>query len=247
MEGSVGTRLQLKAKNPTTITSALGSMCFVVEIVKPLSVGPLNRVLLVRVVDRPTIKPTSPIPTSLVAKTYNSQSPSIQPLEGLNCDFESDTNRQHREVKAYARLLDLQGTMIPTFYGEYEGYTQSFESKMFSISLFEYIEQRTLDALSVPDLGQDGIQRAKHETRRTLEECHARGVFHHDIQASNILFTGTNAVVFDWEGATFIDDKSLEDPRNWARSDLSALESTFKQFGVKDERPDLPKEFCSHW
>ena len=87
--------------------------------------------------------------------------------------------------------------MIPTFYGEYEGYTQIFESKMPSIILFEYIEQRTLDALSVSDLGQDRIQRVKYEARRTLRDCHARGVFHHDLQASNILFTGANAVIFD--------------------------------------------------
>ena len=172
-------------------------MRFMIEIIKPLSVGPLNRVFLVRGVDQPTSKSTSPTPTSLVANTYSSQSSFLQRIEGQNCDFESETNRQHREIKAYARLLDLQGTMKPTFYGEYEGYTQIFESKTASIILFEYIEQRTLDALSVSDLGQDRIQRVKYEARRTLRDCHARGVFHHDLQASNILFTGANAVIFD--------------------------------------------------
>lgn len=244
MEGyTVGRQLKFVASEASPITTQLGLMSFNVEILKQLSVGKdrSSQVLVVQIAGYNAKSIDSSI---FVAKCYDPMfcRSDVRP-EWHSCEAYCSAC-QKIESKAYRRLHELQQKVLPAFYGEYQYSTSSPSqfSPMCAI-LVEYIAHPTLERLNPQDVSQDTLARLESATRLSVCQCHDLGVYHHDIRPSNIFFTGEQAIICDWENATFDDDDTKEDPQNWSESDMSALISTLKKFGLEDKRPDPPAWF----
>jgi serine/threonine protein kinase len=237
---SIGQQFKFEASKASLITTQLGSMSFHIEILQQLSVGKdrSSQVLRVRIVNH-CMTPLNP--SIFVAKCYDpmfcrSDIRPEWPSEQAYC-----SSRKRIESKAYRRLHTLQQSVLPTFYGEYQ-YETSIPSKfgVMDAILVEYIDHPTLERLTPHDVSPDALESI---TRYSLQQCHDIGVYHRDISPSNIFFTDNQAIICDWENATFQDDDTMEDPKNWGESDMSALISMLKKFGLEDKRPDPPRWF----
>jgi serine/threonine protein kinase len=208
-----------------------------VEVLKQLSVARhlRSQVILVKTKDSPKM-----IPSNLVAKCYD---PTLFPVHDINEPSSPEAycaKLKSREAKAYTRLQSLETIAVPKFYGEYQFSTGDASSNRINAILLQFIDHPNLDNLSFKNLDLDCLERVTHQS---LRQCHALGVFHRDINSSNIFFTGKNAIICDWEHATFEDDYSKEDPENWRLSDESSLISTLKRFDIKDKRSLPPPKF----
>lgn len=240
---STGQQLKFEASEASPITAQLDSMSFNMEILEQLSVGQdrSSQVLKLRIVNHCA---TPLNPSIFVAKCYDpmfcrSDIRPEWPSEQAYC-----SSRKRIESKAYKRLHTLQHSVLPTFYGEYQ-YETSIPSKfgLMDAILVEYIDHPTLERLTPHDVSRDTRISLESIARHSLQWCHDLGVYHHDISSSNIFFTGNQAIICDWENATFQDDDTMEDPKNWGESDMSALISMLKKFGLEDKRPDPPSWF----
>ena len=205
------------------------------RVLKKHSIGPNRRsqiILLAIKEDRSHLK--------LVAKCYDPTRFPEHQVHGPSKDAYC-AELKCREARAYRKLVPLYSLVVPSFHGEYQ-YVAGEVSQMSRMNaiLLQFIDHPTLSDLSSRDIDRDCLKR---ETFQSLRRCHELGVYHRDIGPSNIFFTGQKAIICDWENATFADDPSEEDPKNWRKSDEDSLISTLKPFDIKDSRPLPPPDF----
>ena len=215
---AVGRRLKLHASIPNLMTNQLNSMSFDVEIMDRLSVArrSSSQILKVRI--------DNIHPSEFLAKCYDPTlcRTDIWPYTpSAFCKARIET-----EVKAYRRLKELQAMVLPTNYGEYQ-YRTDVPSTYRSMGaiLIEYVSYPTLECLQPEDLTSDERGRLISITLDSLRRCQSLGVYHRDIRASNVIFSKDRAFICDWEHATFGDDATLENPRNWKVSDSQCHEN----------------------
>lgn len=244
----VGRRFQLTAAEPNAMTAKLDSMTFDVEITKHLAVAPGRRcqVLVVRIINRVN----AGLDPVFVAKCYDPTfCPEVDPVEWPGGRQVFCASLRSIETKAYKTLQPLQGTQIPTFYGEYKYDIPEDVPSQFSCAdavLLEVINHSTLGDIEPQDLAAEEKIALRDRGFTLLDQIHALGVYHHDIKAANLFWDRSNHLMLgDYESATFKSDSTIDRIAEWIASDKGQLISMFHDYGIEDTRPDAPSWFRS--
>jgi hypothetical protein len=138
------------------------------------------------------------------------------------------------EKKAYDRLLRLQGFCIPKFYGEYRFREAANGYSEIPVLLLQLIPDPTLAEYRAPDFPSDKLSKLESQAFQMLNEIHAAGVCHGDVEAWNLLWNPEEEklTLIDFEEATF-GEVRLEERK---RDDFEMVRSILCELGVKDER-----------
>ena len=135
--------------------------------------------------------------------------------------------RSRVEAEVYERLASLQGQYIPKFYGRY-GYTSTCYATAI---LLEYIPNASLNHFR-DILPQSELRELLDIGSTALGAIHSLGIFHYDIQASNLFWsTETKALrIVDWEFSRR--DPPSDDAKDWADSDLLEFRYALESCGL---------------
>lgn len=144
-----------------------------------------------------------------------------------------------REVQAYNKLHLLQGTSIPTLYG------QEFFNGIPALILSDIREGKTLHHIAKhTDTSEELVERKLYET---LKRMHEHGVQQRDQKLDNFLFCGGNVVAVDLEDVLFCGERRYP-------TDRCIWDESFVQAGVRSlmgdfrhvwdpKRPSSPRRF----
>lgn len=151
-------------------------------------------------------------------------------------------NSKNAEKHAYQKLIDLQGSSIPEFYGEYR-LTEFANTDEVSVILLQYIPDPPLYTTRI--LIPEELTTLKSRAFEILQQIHANGVYHGDIESRNLLWNSeTQRLTFiDFDQAAFSDWNygpqmiTQEFVKHRKRDDIYLLWDMLCDLGVKDERP----------
>jgi serine/threonine protein kinase len=212
------------------------------EIVEQLKVrsGQRSQVILARLVSDflPSAHNASMVPkgSKIVAKFFDINcGPSMWdcglPGPELVC-----THAKNVEKNAYHILSHLQGIQIPKFYGEYRLARGAIEQFDVPVLLLQFIPDPLLATYFPTKLSSAALAKLEVQASQILNEIHAAGVCHGDIEAWNFFWNSEKEklTLFDFEQATIINEDTIlvEDHK---RDDMLMLQSILADFGVKDE------------
>jgi hypothetical protein len=213
------------------------------ELVEQLKVrnGQRSQVILARLVSDslPSAHNVSMVQTGsrIVAKFFDINcGPSIWdsglPGPELVC-----THAKNAEKNAYHILAHLQGITIPEFYGEYRLARTAKELFDVPVLLLQFIPDPLLATYFPAKLSSAALSKLEIQAFQILNEMHAAGVCHGDIEAWNFFWNSEKEklTLFDFEQATIINKDTIlvEDHK---RDDMLMLQSILADFGAKDER-----------
>jgi serine/threonine protein kinase len=246
-EYAIGKRLELTALLPNAITTQVDSNTFEVIIEQCLNVG-LNRrsqVLLVRLA-----KPRNDdlLHPKYLAKCFDwSFCSTDEAAEHEKTPQAYCAQRWSSEVNSYTKLREYQGVHIPEFYGSYNYQTKSGYAHAILLGV---IEGSNLKSMQRSSFTPDELSQIEDESHRILDCFHSRGVYHRDIQPSNIFWdpkTNRRLMVCDWEFAEVDPPKELI--AGWAASDKRMLSSTLEKFGLpsKGGKPEDDPLVLGSW
>jgi serine/threonine protein kinase len=203
------------------------------NILKRIRIGPSRRSQVVLVsVDLPSAGQGP-----FVAKCFDpSFCPPDEAAEARQTISKYCATRSKVEEEAYERLAAFQGQYIPKFYGRYR---YASTSGYATAILLEYVCDTSLDDF------RDGLPRSEllgllDIGTTALEAIHACGIFHYDIQPSNVLWSPEKKAlrIVDWEFARRDPpSKSVED---WTESDRLELRRALECCGLPRSEMEIP-------
>ena len=164
-----------------------------------------------------------------VAKCFD---PSLCPTDGAaearQTVSEYCQARSRVEADVYERLAQFQGQYIPKFYGRYR-YASA------TAILLEYIPKPSLDHFHA-GLPESELYELLDIGTTALNAIHELGIFHYDIQASNVFWSKeTKALrIVDWEFSRR--DPPSDLVKDWAQSDLLEFRYALESCGL----PKIP-------
>jgi serine/threonine protein kinase len=126
---------------------------------------------------------------------------------------------------------------IPEFYGEFRFARSGNEQFDVPVLLLQFIPDPLLATYFPAKLSSAALSKFEVQAFQILNEIHAAGVCHGDIEAWNFFWNSEKEklTLFDFEQATIINDDTIlvEDHK---RDDMLMLQSILADFRVKDER-----------
>lgn len=147
------------------------------------------------------------------------------------------THSKNAEKNAYDTLVHLQGIHIPEFYGEYRFAPIAKEQFDVPVLLLQFIPDPILATYFPAKFSSGALLKLEVQAFQILNEMHAAGVCHGDIEAWNFFWNSEKEklTLFDFEQATIINEDTVlvEDHK---RDDILMLQSVLMEFGAKDER-----------
>jgi len=204
-----------------------------VNILKFIRIGPSRRsqILLVSV-DFPSAGQGP-----FVAKCFDpSFCPSEEAAEAGQTVLEYYATRSKVEAEVYERLAAFQGQYIPKFYGRYRYASTSGHATAI---LLEYVCNASLDGFH-DGLPQNELRRLLDIGTTALGAIHSCGVFHYDIQPSNVFWSPEKKAlrIVDWEFARR--DPPLEAVEDWTKSDRFELLRALECCGLPRTEMEIP-------
>jgi hypothetical protein len=190
--------------------------------------------------------------SAIVAKFYDAKCASIDPNWPREpTPLRRTKDSQDAEKHAYEKLVDLQGSYIPEFYGEYRFIRSGTgEPDEVSVLLLQFVPDATL--CTTISFSSSELEMLKSRALEIQQKIHANGVYHGDFEARNFLWNSTTGrlTLIDFDNATFNDwnynpQMKEEEAQGWKasfledreRDDTHMLWSMLSDLGVEDERP----------
>lgn len=211
-----------------------------VNILERICIGPSRRSQIVLVSAHLTNADRGPF----VAKCFDpSLCPPDEAAEARQIVSEYCATRSKVEAEVYERLAPLQGQYIPKFYGRYR---YASASGYATAILLEYISDASLDHFH-DELPQSELHGLLDIGTIALDAIHSRGVFHYDIQPSNVFWnTETKALrIVDWEFSRC--DPPSEVIEDWAVSDVLELRRALESCGLPRTEAQIPDDAPWAW
>ena len=171
-----------------------------------------------------------------IAKCFDpSHCPTDEAADAQQTVSEYCQTRSRVEAEVYERLAQFQGQYIPKFYGRYR-----YASTATAI-LLEYIPNASLDHFR-DGLPESELRELLDIGNTALDAIHEFGIFHYDIQPSNVFWsTETKALrIVDWEFSRCDPPSDLVD--NWAISDHSEFRTALECCGLPKIPWQIPED-----
>ena len=150
-----------------------------------------------------------------------------------------------KEVAVYNQLLQVQGLIVPRFYGKYVYQIVSKvaeESRDVHVLLLEYFNSFSLFDFAITNKLAVLTTRQKIITQilDMINIIHSHGVFHRDLAGRNFLVNYSDGDLqlrlVDFEFATLATpDTELRLLKMWREYDIADLESSLIDMGLMDE------------
>jgi len=146
------------------------------------------------------------------------------------------------ETEAYQRLSVFQGQHVPNFYGRYRYSTDSGDATAI---LLEYIRDPSLDRHN--QLCETELLQIFDIGNAALGDIHSRGVYHYDIQPSNLFWNSdTKALrIVDWKFSLF--DRPADEAQDWAKGDRSEFRTALEACGLPEMVIEISKNAMWVW
>lgn len=168
-------------------------------------------------------------------------------VEGWSAEKRSEWFKSN-ELAAYERLRDLQGSLIPTFYGEYiyEHSTPIGCKRSVGVLLFQYVDAPNLTEYIAANLTLGEREQLERLVSAAIESIHHRGVYHRDVGLRNILWRrGSQSVtIMDFGMAVVVQNNNDKASRvdEFKLNDSALLTTELGYLGIMDKRPyDIPE------
>lgn len=235
---AVGRRIRLESSESNLLTDMLGSLAFEVQVESHLSVGMGRRsqVLLVRVIQASD-------PLMFVAKCFDPAChPSVDPLEWPGGPQQACESGKQAEVAAYARLKQLQGINIPTFYGEYQYRTDGPFSTRASAIIIEFIDTPRLADQNREEFTSTQLTALETGVFALLDKIQDCGVYRIDFNTANWFWDRGNVIkLCDFEDTIVESDEIADSIGQCVAQDRGNLEAMLIECGVEYKGPPPPE------
>jgi serine/threonine protein kinase len=230
---SIGTRLSL-ADNPPSFT-----ICIEIIGHKRLGLRRRSQVVIVKIISGiPECEGFPAAEEKAIAKIYDP----TYAFEGQGRDLQACKWSMENERNAYTKLSDLQGSIIPKFYGEYVAHrpmNASLDMRSVSVLLLELVEAPSLmDYHITQKLTSDELKSLEAAATANIREIHFRDVYHGDIMSHNLLWANGKLTILDF-GASAIPENEI-DNNLYKSNDEADMKNVLEEFGFKVDR-SLPE------
>jgi len=205
------------------------------SILKRIRVCPSHRSQIVLV--------STPDQVHFVAKCFDpSLCPPDEAAEARQTVSEYCEARSRVEADVYECLAQFQGRYIPKFYGRYR-YASTGNATAI---LLEYLSNASLDHFH-DGLTQTELYELLDIGSTALDAIHSLGVFHYDIQPSNVFWSlETKALrIVDWEFSRR--DPPSDIVEDWAVSDVLEFRRALECCGLPKVGQQIPDDASWAW